>query len=92
MLEISFGNYLPEEFHGDGSAELPRVRVAVIGTGQWAREHARAFDSNPYVELAGIRGRNPHRVEQRAAEFRTRPYTSIAAMLEILIIEIIRRL
>ena len=70
MMEIRFGNYLPAEFHGDVSPDLPPVRVAVIGTGQWAREHARAFDVNPYAELIGIRGRDAQRVEKRAAEFR----------------------
>ena len=82
MMEIRFGNYLPAEFHGDVSPDLPPVRVAVIGTGQWAREHARAFDVNPYAELIGIRGRDAQRVEKRAAEFRTRPYTNLAEMLE----------
>lgn len=81
-MEIRFGNYLPEQFHGEGVGGLPSVRVAVIGTGQWAREHARAFYANPYTELVGVRGRDPQRVETRAAEFQTRPYTSIAAMLE----------
>ncbi len=84
MFEIKFGNYLPAHFHGDPARakELPRVRVAVIGSGLWGYEHARAFHSNPFTDLVAVCGRNPERIAARAHEFSTTPYTDIGKMLD----------
>ena len=82
MMEIKFGDYLPEKFYGERLGDQPATKVAVIGTGQWAREHSRAFHANPFCELVGIRGRNQARVEARAAEYGTRAYLDIHEMLE----------
>lgn len=83
MLEIKFGDYLPERFHGDPEAirDLPRVRVALVGTGLWGREHARAFSSNPYTDLVAICGRDPDRAAKRAGEFGAAAYTDLDEML-----------
>lgn len=83
MMPIVFGNYLPEHFHGDPNIirGLPIVKVAVVGTGMWGREHARAFVANPHTELVGICGRNHTKAEQRAAEFGTRAYDNIGQLL-----------
>jgi myo-inositol 2-dehydrogenase / D-chiro-inositol 1-dehydrogenase len=60
-----------------------QLRVAVVGTGQWwGREHARVFAERADTDLVAIVGRTASRTETRAAEFHTRPYTDLAAMLE----------
>jgi len=59
-----------------------QVKVALIGTGGWGREHARIFKQRPDVEFAVIVGRDPRKTAARAAEYGTRAYTDIDAMLE----------
>src|ERR1700710_787671 len=58
-----------------------KVKVAIIGTGGWGREHARIFSGRSDVEFVGICGRNPEKTQARAAEFSTRAYTDIDTML-----------
>ncbi|MGC4042560.1 MAG: Gfo/Idh/MocA family oxidoreductase [Armatimonas sp.] len=60
----------------------PKVRIALIGTGGWARQHARIFSLHPEVEFCGVQGRNPERTQARAGEYGTRPYTDLSEMLE----------
>lgn len=50
-------------------AELLPCRVAVIGAGNMAREHFRAFADVPGVTLAGIYSRTTARAESLGAEF-----------------------
>jgi len=57
------------------------LRIAVIGTGGWGREHARIFSRRPDTELVAIVGRDSARTAERAAAYRTKPYTDIAEML-----------
>ncbi len=65
------------------SAQAEPLRVAVVGTGAWwGREHARVFSERSDTDLVAIVGRTPERVQARAQEFRARPYTSLAAMLD----------
>ena len=60
-----------------------RIRVAVVGTGDWwGREHARVWSARPDSELVAIVGRTPAKTEARAAEFGTTPYTDLEAMLD----------
>jgi predicted dehydrogenase len=47
----------------------PPCRVAIVGAGYTAREHARAFGATPGVELAGVHSRTRARAEQLAREF-----------------------
>lgn len=58
------------------------LRVAVVGAGEWGRQHARVFSSRPDVELCAVVGRTLDRTAERAAEWGAQPYTRIAAMLE----------
>ena len=83
MMEINFGSRLPAHFHGDPDkvTDLPRVRVALIGTGKWAHEHSRSFDANPFCDLVAICARRQERAKTRAAEFHTHAYTDIEKML-----------
>ena len=59
-----------------------KLKIALIGTGGWARQHARILQGRPDVDLCGIMGRNAERTAQRAAEYNTLPYTSIQTMLD----------
>lgn len=57
------------------------VRVAVIGTGWWGRQHARVFRDSSRSSLVAIVGRSPEKTAKRAAEFGVPGYTDIDAML-----------
>jgi predicted dehydrogenase len=57
------------------------LRIAVVGTGGWGREHARIFSRRPDTDLVGIVGRDSARTAERAAAYQTRPYTDVAEML-----------
>jgi len=60
-----------------------RLRVAVVGTGEWwGREHARVFSRHPDVDLCAIVGRSSDKTTQRALEFDTTPYVDLDEMLE----------
>lgn len=59
-----------------------RLRVAVVGTGEWwGREHARVFSRRPDVTLCAIVGRSSEKTRLRAAEFETKPYVDLDEML-----------
>ena len=59
-----------------------RLRVAVVGTGDWwGHEHARVFSQRPDVELSAIVGRSGEKTTQRAREFATTPYVDLDEML-----------
>ena len=58
-----------------------KLRVAVIGTGGWARQHARIFSRRPDTELVAIVGRDEARTAARASEYGTAAYTDIEGML-----------
>lgn len=59
-----------------------RVRVALVGTGGWGRQHARVLAAHPDIDFVAIVGRDPARTRDRAAEYGVRPYTDIAEMLD----------
>jgi predicted dehydrogenase len=54
-----------------------RVRVAVVGCGEFGRNHARVYRAMENVELAGIVDQEADRAEQVAQEFQTRAFQSI---------------
>ncbi len=58
-----------------------RLKIALVGTGGWARQHARILEGRADVEFCGVVGRNYERTMARAREFVTQPYLSIEAML-----------
>jgi predicted dehydrogenase len=59
-----------------------KLRVAVVGAGEWGREHARVFAERSDVELCAIVGRTLERTSARAQEWSTRAYTGLGEMLE----------
>ena len=58
------------------------LKIALIGTGGWGRQHARILAGRPDVDFCGLLGRDPARTAARAAAFGTRPYTDLDAMLD----------
>ena len=58
-----------------------KLKIALVGTGGWARQHARILAGRKDVEFCGVVGRNYGRTMARAQEFRTRPYLGIESML-----------
>ena len=58
------------------------MKIALVGTGGWGRQHARVFSARPDVDFCAVLGRNPERTQKRAHEFGTRPYTNIEEMLD----------
>ena len=60
-----------------------RIRVAVVGTGEWwGYHHARVWHERTDAELVAIVGRSPDKVEARAAGFGVPGYVDLPAMLE----------
>ena len=48
---------------------MKKVKVALIGTGNWCLQHCRVLKENPKVEFCGILGRNKERTKKRAKLF-----------------------
>jgi predicted dehydrogenase len=59
-----------------------KVKIALVGTGGWGREHARILSQRKDVEFAAICGRSAERTSARAAEHGVRAYTDIRGMLD----------
>jgi len=58
------------------------MKIALIGTGGWGRQHARVFSAHPDVEFCAVVGRDPQRTQKRASEYGVNAYTDIGKMLE----------
>lgn len=61
---------------------MQRVKVALIGAGNWGREHARIFAARDDVDFVAVCGRMQAKVDARAAEYGVHGYTDIAQMLD----------
>lgn len=68
--------------HAVGGASGARLKIALVGTGGWAREHCRILQARPDVDFCAIAGRNAERTQARASEYGARAYTDIPQMLE----------
>ena len=62
------------------SAELRKVRVAVVGTGEFGRNHARVYRELKEVEFAGVFDQDASRAGEIAKEFQTRAFQGIAEL------------
>ncbi len=58
-----------------------RTRVAVIGLGQWGRNHARTYAGLPDVELAGVVDVNSADLKGFAHRYKTTPFTDYRELL-----------
>lgn len=61
-------------------AGAPKTRVAVVGCGEFGRNHARVYQEMDNVELAGVFDQNAERARQIAQEFQTRAFETIGAL------------
>jgi myo-inositol 2-dehydrogenase/D-chiro-inositol 1-dehydrogenase len=59
-----------------------KIKVCLIGAGQWGWQHARVFSQSPDVTLCAVAGRTLEKTQARAAEFGLRAYTNVVEMLE----------
>ena len=59
----------------------PPVRVAVVGTGWWGRQHARVFSSRKEARLCAVVGRGQDKTARRAAEFGVPAFVDLDRML-----------
>jgi predicted dehydrogenase len=59
------------------AGETRKIRVAVVGTGEFGRNHARVYREIQGAELVGIYDKDSGRAAQVAAEFQTRALESL---------------
>jgi len=57
------------------------IRVAVVGVGEFGRNHVRVWRETEGAELVGIFDANPQRAGQISAEFSTRAFPSLEALI-----------
>ena len=62
---------------GRGVDSQGKVRVAVVGCGEFGRNHVRVYRDLPHVELVGVLDENRQRAEQVAQEFEVRAFQSL---------------
>jgi predicted dehydrogenase len=58
----------------------PRVRVAVVGVGDFGRNHARVYGQIEGVELIGIVDADPERAQKAAVEFSTTAWPDVESL------------
>ena len=54
-----------------------KIRVAVVGAGEFGRNHARVYRELPNVEMAGVFDADPARTDAVAQEFKARAFRSL---------------
>ena len=54
-----------------------KVRVAVVGTGEFGRNHARVYREIHNAELVGVYDKDSARAQAAASEFRTHAFASL---------------
>jgi predicted dehydrogenase len=59
------------------TGETKRIRVAVVGTGEFGRNHARVYRELADVELVGVYDENAERAGAAAQEFQTTSFYSL---------------
>src|SRR4249920_2965590 len=66
-----------------GGQETKKVRTAVVGTGEFGRNHARVYRELEGAELVGVYDREQARAETVAIEFQTRALRSLEEVYEL---------
>lgn len=59
---------------------MKKWKIAIVGSGYMAQEHAKAFASLPNVEIAGVCGRSRMRAEALAFTYGVPVYDNVAAL------------
>lgn len=60
---------------------MKKIKVAIVGTGGFAEEHAREFMKNPNAMIAGVYGSEPKRRDSFARKYGIRSYSSFEECL-----------
>jgi predicted dehydrogenase len=60
--------------------ETRKIRVAVVGCGEFGRNHARVYREIADVELVGVFDQDAERAEKVAQEFQTRAFSSVGEL------------
>jgi myo-inositol 2-dehydrogenase/D-chiro-inositol 1-dehydrogenase len=58
-----------------------KIKVCLVGAGQWGWQHARVFSHRPDSVLCAVAGRRLDKTQARANEFGIRAYTDVPEML-----------
>ena len=61
---------------------MKKVKVALIGTGNWCLQHCRVLKEHPKVEFCGILGRNKERTKKRAKLFDVPYYLDLKELIK----------
>lgn len=61
---------------------MTKLGVAVIGTGQWGKNHARVYKELPSTELVAVCDVNSERAKAMAAQYGVRAYSDSTEMLK----------
>jgi predicted dehydrogenase len=62
------------------AGEYRKIRIAVVGAGEFGRNHARVYRQLPGVELVGVYDQDAERAAEVANEFQTRSFRSIEGL------------
>ena len=57
-----------------------KIRVGVIGVGDFGRNHVRVYHELADAELVGVHDADPERARQIAAEFGTQAFSDVASL------------
>ena len=63
-------------------SDSKRVKIALIGAGNWGLEHARIFAARPDIDFCAVMGRTESKTRARAKQFGTRYYLTVEEMLK----------
>src|SRR5260370_33475835 len=58
-----------------------KIKVLLVGVGDWGRQHGWVFSQRLDVELCAVDGRTVAKTQARASEFGFRAYTNLQEML-----------
>src|SRR5260370_7031355 len=59
------------------ATQAGKIRVAVVGAGEFGRNHARVYRELQGAELVGVYDKNTERAQAAAAEFRTHAFATL---------------
>src|SRR5258706_8457954 len=59
------------------AGQITKIRVAVVGAGEFGRNHARVYREIQGAELVGVYDKNTERAQAAAAEFRTHAFAAL---------------
>lgn len=72
----------PEARRGRPELTDKKIRVGVVGVGDFGRNHVRVLHDLPGAELVGVHDADPERARQVAAEFSTQAFSDVAHLAE----------